>query len=72
MSGERAQSRLTLQIEVVHDGAAAILGRHMAVELEDNLAAWGCVQIAVHVIDVETVHEGDALLRSLPTIVGRR
>lgn len=68
LAGERAHSVIVLRVDVVHDGPGRLLGEHLAVEVEQVLARWGNDVDDVRVDDVEVVHPGDRVSRSLPVI----
>jgi hypothetical protein len=71
--GQRAQSRILLAVDVIHDGDPEVLGRHLAVEIEALVEAWGHdVGDGVTVDAVVGVRPGDELSQRLPTIGGRR
>ena len=68
MNGKRALSRITLDIDVIHDGEARFLGAHVAVEIDALLERWGAHCESVAVTTVHIVHRGDQLSRDLPAI----
>lgn len=68
MSGERALSRITLDIDVIHDGEARSLGEHVAVEINALLERWGADCESVAVTEVHIVHRGDRQSRDRPAL----
>jgi len=68
-AGRRAHSRITLVVNVYHDGDPWILGRHLMVELDALIEAWGnVVADMAEVASVEVLSPGDDVSAKLPAI----
>jgi hypothetical protein len=65
--GQRATTRITLEVEAGHDGPAQVLGDHLAAEVDALLNRWGADSGCV-VVHVEAIAEGDSLSPRLPAI----